>query len=52
MWNLHEGVLTIEELCEYHGGTHMVKVLHEILIDYNLTDKVRIFFSFLNNFLY
>ena len=43
MWNLHESVLAIEELCESHGGAHMAKVLHEILIDYNLTDKVRIF---------
>ena len=24
----------------------MAKVLHELLVDYNLTDKVRIFFNF------
>ena len=44
MWNLHEAVLTVEELCESHGGAHMAKVLHEILIYYNLMDKVRVFF--------
>ena len=48
MWNLHERVLAIEELRESHGGAHMAKVLHEILIDYNLTDKVRFLFVFLN----
>ena len=37
----------IEELHESHGGAHMAKVLHEILIEYNLTDKVRFFFHFL-----
>ena len=49
MWNLHECVLAVEELRESRGGAHMAKVLHEILIDYNLTNKVRVFFSFLNN---
>ena len=48
MWNLHERVLAIEELRESHGGAHMAKVLHEILIDYHLTDKVRFIFVFLN----
>ena len=33
MWNLHEHVLAIEELCESCVGVHMEKVLHEILID-------------------
>ena len=33
MWNLHECVLAIEELCESHGGAHMTKVLHEVLVD-------------------
>ena len=45
MWNLHECVLVVEELHESHGGAHMTKVLHEVLVDYNLTDKVRIFFN-------
>ena len=31
-------------VCESHEGAHMAKVLHEILIDYNLTEKVRILF--------
>ena len=44
MWNLHEHVLVVEKLCKSHGGAHMAKVLHEVFIDYNLTDKVRIFF--------
>ena len=44
IWNLHERVLAVEELCESHGGAHMAKLLYEILIDYNLTDKVRVFF--------
>ena len=48
MWNLQERVLAIEELRESHGGAHMEKLLHEILIDYNLTDKVRFLFVFLN----
>ena len=46
MLNLHEHVLVVEELRESHGGTLMTKVLYEILMDYNLTDKVRIFFMF------
>ena len=46
MWNLHECVFAVEELCGSHGGVHMAKVLYEVLIDYNLTDKVRIFFNF------
>ena len=40
MWNLHEHVLGVEELCESHGGTHIAKVLHEVLVHYNLTEKV------------
>ena len=44
MWNLHECVLDVEELCGSHGGAYMANVLHEVLVDYNLTDKVRIFF--------
>ena len=46
LWNLHERVLAVEELCESHGGVHMAKVLYELLIDYNLIDKVRNFFIF------
>ena len=44
MWNRHERVLIAEELREYHGGAQVTKVLHEVLIDYNLTESVRIFF--------
>ena len=47
MWNLHERVLAVEELRESHGGAHMAKVLHEVLVNYNLTDKVRFLFMFL-----
>ena len=46
MWNLHERVLAVKELRESHGGAHLAKVLHEVLVDYNLTDKVRIFLCF------
>ena len=49
MWNLHEHVLVVEDLCESHGGAHMAKVLHEVLVHYNLTNKIRVFF---NTFLY
>ena len=48
---LHECVLAIKELHESHGGAHMAKVLHEVLVDNYLTDKVRIFL-FLHNFVY
>ena len=43
MWNLHKCVLSVEEMRESHGGAHMTKVLHEVLVEYNLTDRVRIF---------
>ena len=46
MWNFHECVHAIEELCENHGGAHMAKVLHIKLVDYNLTDKEQSFFHF------
>ena len=35
MWNLHERVLSVKELHETHGGAHIPKVLHEVLVDYN-----------------
>ena len=40
IWNLCERVLGVKELGESHVGEHMAKVLHCVLIDYNLTDKV------------
>ena len=46
MWKLHECVLAIKELSGSHGGIYMEKVLHEVLIHYNLTDKVRNVFNF------
>ena len=52
MWNLHECVLVVKELCQSHGDAHMAKVLHEVHIDYNLTDKVRIFKKKLYTFWY
>ena len=51
MWNLHEYVLVVKEFCGSHGGAYMTKVLHEVLVDYNLTDNVRISL-FLHNFVY
>ena len=45
MWNLHECVLVVEELHGSHGGAYMAKMLHEVLVDYNLTDKVGIIFK-------
>ena len=39
-------MLVVTELYESHGGANMTKVLSEVLIDYNLTDKIRIFFVF------
>ena len=35
MWNLHELVLPVKELCESYGGALMAKMLHEVLVDYN-----------------
>ena len=32
MWNLHERACAVKELCESHGGAHMEKVLHEVLL--------------------
>ena len=37
-------VLDIKELCKSDRCVHMTKVLHEVLVDYNLTNKVRIFY--------
>ena len=47
IWNLHERVLAIDELCESHGGAHMTKVLHEIL-RLQFDGQGKIFFVFLN----
>ena len=44
MWNLHECILAVKELHESHGSAHMTKMLHEVLVDYNLTDKVNFFY--------
>ena len=46
MWKLHKCVLVVKELRGSHGRAYMAKVLHEVLVDYNLTDKVRIFLTF------
>ena len=50
MWNLQKCVFVVKELSGSHGGAHMTKVLHDVLVDYNLIDKV--IFLFLHNFLY
>ena len=52
MWNLHECVLSVEELRGSHGGAYMARVLHEVLVDYSLMDKVRIFLNFCIIFFY
>ena len=44
MWNLYEHVFVVDEFCESPRGTLMVKVLHEVHVDYNLMNKIRIFF--------
>ena len=46
MWNLHECILAVEELHESQESAHMTKMLHEVLVDYNLTDKVNFFLCF------
>ena len=46
LWKLHECVLAVKELCGSHGGAYIAKVLYEVLVDYNLTDKVRNVFDF------
>ena len=46
LWNLREFFIVVEELCGSHGGAHMTKVLHDLLVDYNLMDKIRCFFNF------
>ena len=46
LWKLHQCVIVVKELCGSHGGAYMANVLHEVLVDYNLTDKVRNVFNF------
>ena len=48
--NLCERVLGVEELGKSYAGEQMAKVLHGVLIDYNLMDKVINYFLFLHNF--
>ena len=50
LWKLHEYFLAVKELCGSHGVAYMAKVLHEVLVDYNLTDKVKNVFNFCINF--
>ena len=43
MWNLRVRVLVVKELRKSHGGACMKKVLHEVHVHYNFTEKVIIF---------
>ena len=40
MWRLHEQVLAVEELGVSHQGIILVEVVHRVLEEYNLTQKV------------
>ena len=40
MWRLHEQVLAIEELGVSHQGIILAEMVHRVLEEYNLTQKV------------
>ena len=40
MWRLHEQVLVVEELGVSHQGTILVEVVHRVLEEYDLTQKL------------
>ena len=40
MWRLHEQVLAVEELCVSHQGTILAEVVHRVLEEYDLTQRV------------
>ena len=40
MWRLHEQVLAVEELGVSHGGIILAEVVHRVLEEYDLTQKV------------
>ena len=40
MWRLHEQVLVVEDLGVLHQGTILVEVVHRVLEEYDLTQKV------------
>ena len=40
MWRLHEQVLVVEELGVSHQGTILAEVVHLVLEEYDLTQKV------------
>ena len=40
MWRLHEQVLAVEELGVSHRGIILAEVVHRVLEEYNLTQKV------------
>ena len=40
MWRLHEQVLVVEELGVSHQGIVLVEVVHHVLEEYDLTQKV------------
>ena len=46
MWRLHEQVLVVEELGVSHQGTILAEVVHPVLKDYDLTQKVSNSLSF------
>ena len=40
MWRLHEQVLVVEELGVSHKGKILAEVVHRVLEEYNLSQKV------------
>ena len=40
MWRLHEQVLVVEELGVSHQGIILAEVVHRVLQEYDLTQKV------------
>ena len=52
MWRLNEQVLTVEELGVSHQGTILAEMVHRVLEEYDLTQKVGnilpLLFSILN----
>ena len=49
MWRLHEQVLVVEELGVSHQGTILAEVVHRVLEEYDLTQKVSKILPFVFN---
>ena len=46
MWRLHEQVLIVEELGVSHLGTILAELVHRVLEEYDITEKVSNILSF------